>query len=855
VLKQRFIEEARTLRKLATNPYIVQMYEFDELEDGTPFYVMPYIQRTLVDEIGKDPFSQGALADHLQEDYPKRIATTQVINYLKQLSQALCFVHQNGLVHRDIKPANILLNEQNKVQLSDFGIAKLPLSEHSQTGFGMGSKNYMSPEQQESAKHVKPASDIYSLGVLAYRMITGQLPVGRFQDPIEYAPEIGQPLNDLILLAISQNAAQRPVDGTKFLAALNQAIASQENNLPVADNKDDEDTTVWVSQSTSQIKPELIPLNDKIVALLIKQGEIKKTDLPLLQALGNINHVDESGLKTFIEHVIQKQSANSSELQSFILWVNTVNKHFSTGTQISSNADMNILIEVGLSTTNKTPEQLNKIFETKQQEHLSINSDKDNILFQEKQIKGPWIAINLFKNKLSKKSLSLSVLVISFAILMAVYGQYNNHENAISSDKQLWMQAKNNHTIEDYNVYLQKLPEGKYINEAKKSLAELLLKEEILAQSKVNIRQQQITNAQRQLITHGFQLDVNGKLDIRTKRAIEAFQKMEGLVITGNVDELLLDKLTEIYQKKDMRLWQKVQQEHLIAGYQKYHLTFPQGLHVNQAINAIKQLNIETKKIEKQKKQLQEKKRQEVIDQAVNELLSNLVSLPSGKFSMGCNQGGECKEREGPLHTVFMDTYKMMSTEVTFTHWDACVISGGCTLQPKDEGWTRANRPVIGVSYFDIVEQFIPWLNNITGEVFSLPSEAQWEYAAKAGSNTKYAWGNDIDCLKARFSQFSGICGNDRNTSFVKTFDPNKFSLYDMYGNVWEWTNDCWNNNYRGAPNDGSVWNNGNCTAGVIRGGSWLNQASFLRSTSRGRYSRSARSNANGFRLVINTRE
>ena len=862
VLKQRFIEEARTLRKLATNPYIVQMYEFDELEDGTPYYVMPFIRHTLVDEIGKDAFSQGALAELPQEQYPKRIATAQAINYLKQLTQALCFVHQHGLVHRDVKPANILINEQNQVQLSDFGIAKLPLSEHSQTGFGMGSKNYMSPEQQESAKHVKPASDIYSLGVVAYRMLTGQLPVGRFQDPIDYAPEIGQPLNDLIILAISQNVAQRPADGTEFLAALNKAIAYQENNQPV--NGDDEDTAVWGSQSSSQIKAELIPLENKIVALLIKQGEIKATDLPLLQALADINHLDKSGLKTFIEHIIQQQSANSSELQAFILWINTVNKHFSAGTQTSSNEEMNILIEVGLSTTNKTTEQLRTLLEEKQQAYLGASGNKQTNFFPQKQLKALWIKSLLSKNilvkdKLAKKLSSLALLVIAVTVLMLMYGQYNQYENAINSDKKAWAQAKNNNTTQDYNDYLQKSPKGNYLDEAKKALAALLRKEEILAASKVSLRQQQISNVQRQLIKHGFEVDTSGKLDVRTKRAIEAFEKSQSLVITGDVDALLLKKLTEIYQQKDRELWQKGQQAHSIAAYQKYQTSFPQGLHVNQAINAIKQLNIEIKNIAKQKRQAQENQRQEVINQAINELLNNLLTLPSGQFSMGCDHGVACKDKEIPAHSVFITSFRVMTTEVTFTLWDACIISGDCKIQPDDEGWSRGDRPVIGISYLDIVEQFIPWLNKTTGEVFALPSEAQWEYAAKAGSNTTYAWGNDINCLKARFSQFSGLCGNERKTSLVKRFPPNDFGLYDMYGNVWEWTQDCWHHNYHGAPNEGSAWvndkRNGNCDAGVIRGGSWLNQAGFLRAAFRSRYSRSARSNANGFRLVINSKE
>jgi serine/threonine-protein kinase len=519
------------------------------------------------------------------------------------------------------------------------------------------------------------------------------------------------------------------------------------------------------------------------------------------------------------------------------LWVSTVNKHLNTSTKNSYDIDTNVLIEAGLSTTNKTSEQLEAILKAKFE-----NSNKPTNSF-------------LPKGKLPKKLLIVSLLVITLTVLILMYGQYTQHKNEINSDNQAWTLAKKNNTTDDYTTYLQQFPTGNYITEAKKYLADLLRKEKILTASKDSLRQQQIINAQQQLINLDFQVDLSGKIDLRTTLAVKAFEQSENLIITGRIDEFLLKKLTESYQKKDTLLWEKEKLKHSIAGYQKYYTSFPKGLHVNQAINAIKQLKIKTKKIEKEKQQTQEKKRKKIINLAINKLFNNLLTLPSGKFNMGCNQEVDCKENENPIHTVFVKSFRMMATEATFTLWDACVISGDCNVQLKDEGWGRGNRPVIGVSYFDIIEQFIPWLNKATGEVFSLPSEAQWEYAAKAGSNTKYGLGKDIDCLKARFSQFSGICGNDRKTSLVKSFTPNEFGLYDMNGNVWEWTQDCWHNNYRGAPNNGSAWANGECDAGVIRGGSWLNQASFLRTSVRGRYSRSARSNTNGFRLVINAKD
>jgi len=877
VLKQRFIDEAHTLRKLSSNAYIIEMYDFDELEDGTPYYVMPYIQHTLVDELGKDAFSSGALEDTPKEQHPKSITSAQTIHYLMQISQALCAVHENGLVHRDIKPANILINEQNQVQLSDFGIAKLPLSEQSQTGFGMGSRNYMSPEQQESAKHVKPASDIYSLGVLAYRMFTGRLPMGRFQDPIEYAPEIGRPLNELILLSLSQDANLRPINGAEFLSALNLAKTHQKSS-PLDDNQKitqhinegiihnieqnmDEDTLVWSSQSKSPIKPALKPLENKIVELLNKQGEIKQTDIPLLQVLGDIHHLDKSALTTFINYILEQKSAHSSPLQSFIIWVKTVNKHFVAGLEKVSDNDINILMQAGLSTTSQTIEQLTTILNTKQQEHSTENNAEHHIKAvdtpAEKQLTNllspPQVKRYLFNDHQPTKLLFFGAVLLVLTISMAIYGQYKNQQKAISNDHQAWFSAKKENTVISYNRYLQNGSAGNYINEAENKLADLLQTKAVLTASRITLRQQQISNAQHQLIKHGFDLTPTGEIDRRTAHAIEAFEKREGLIVTGEVDEVLLKKLTDSYQQKDAQLWQKVQAEHSIAAYQLYQTRFPQGLNVNQALSTIKQLNNEQENSNKLKREAKERQQQETIEQAIHKLLNNFITLPSGKFTMGCIHEKECKQRETPAHTVSINTFSIMATEVTFALWDACMLSGNCKVNPDDQGWGRGNRPVIGISYFDIVNEFIPWLNNKTGKVFSLPSEAQWEYAAKADSSAKYAWGNNIDCQKAQFSQFSGVCGNDRKTTRVKSFIPNEYGLYDMHGNVWEWTQDCWHNSYSFAPTDGSSWSNADCDAGVIRGGSWLNEANILRSVFRRGNDRSTRSNTKGFRLIINS--
>jgi len=110
---------------------------------------------------------------------------------------------------------------------------------------------------------------------------------------------------------------------------------------------------------------------------------------------------------------------------------------------------------------------------------------------------------------------------------------------------------------------------------------------------------------------------------------------------------------------------------------------------------------------------------------------------------------------------------------------------------------------VINVSYDDITQQYIPWLNQITGQTYRLPSEAEWEYAARAGSTTKYSWGNDIGRNQANCDGCGSEWDNEK-TVRVKSFAANRFGLYDMHGNVWEWTQDCWNDSYIAAPTDGS---------------------------------------------------
>ena len=225
-----------------------------------------------------------------------------------------------------------------------------------------------------------------------------------------------------------------------------------------------------------------------------------------------------------------------------------------------------------------------------------------------------------------------------------------------------------------------------------------------------------------------------------------------------------------------------------------------------------------------------------------------MVYIPTGSFRMGDIQGGG-DSNEKPVHRVSVKAFLMSATEVTFAQWDACAAAGGCSYKPSDSGWGSGSRPVINVSWEDITKQYIPWLNKKTGEQYRLPSEAEWEYAARAGSETKYSWGNSIGNNKANCDGCGSRWDNSQ-TAPVGSFAANAFGLYDMHGNVWEWTQDCWNGSYKDAPSDGTAWLSGNCGRRVLRGGSWNYFPVNLRSAIRYGVTADYRSFNFGFRLA-----
>jgi formylglycine-generating enzyme required for sulfatase activity len=223
--------------------------------------------------------------------------------------------------------------------------------------------------------------------------------------------------------------------------------------------------------------------------------------------------------------------------------------------------------------------------------------------------------------------------------------------------------------------------------------------------------------------------------------------------------------------------------------------------------------------------------------------------VPAGKFIMGAPEsesGPEASER--PQHEVTIaKPFAVSKFEVTFEEWDACVAAAACP-QLQDH-WGRGKMPVINVSWGG-AKQFADWLSRFTGKDYRLLTEAEWEYVVRGGTTSRYSWGDDPGNNNANCDGF-GSQWDGQQTAPAGSFRPNTLGLYDMHGNVWEWVEDKWHDDYHGAPTDGSAWLlGGDPSHRVIRGGSWRNDTDFIRAAVREKRDVNVQFDTLGFRVA-----
>lgn len=224
----------------------------------------------------------------------------------------------------------------------------------------------------------------------------------------------------------------------------------------------------------------------------------------------------------------------------------------------------------------------------------------------------------------------------------------------------------------------------------------------------------------------------------------------------------------------------------------------------------------------------------------------DMVVVPAGSFMMGAPEEDIMRDAdESPQHQVtFKRPFAAGKFAVTFAEWDACVADGGCSAyRPADEEWGRGDHPVINVNWHH-AKAYAAWLSKKTGKTYRLLTEAEREYVTRAGTTTKYWWGDTVTNGQANYY------GSQPRTVPVKSFQPNPWGFYQVHGNVWEWCEDSWHPSYTGAPGDGSAWTDVRADSRVLRGGAWFVVPRRLRASVRYWFKADNRSNYIGFRVA-----
>ena len=382
-------------------------------------------------------------------------------------------------------------------------------------------------------------------------------------------------------------------------------------------------------------------------------------------------------------------------------------------------------------------------------------------------------------------------------------------------DSALWQAVENGNTADDYDVYLNQYPKGKYVALARSRLQKL----------KDDARQQ--AEAAEQSAWQAAE----------SAQTVEAYAAYTRSYPTGRYTALAQTRSNKLRQdaavQEEARLWQaaerggKTEVDAYLAGY-------PSGRYASAA-------NLRLAQIKKEEAEMRPGKAFKDCPEC-----PEVVILPAGSFQMGSSSSEAVRyDDEGPVHTVAIARpFAIGKTAVTQGQWKAIMGSN-----PSHFSSCGDSCPVETVSWND-AQDYVKKLNEKTGKTYRLPSEAEWEYACRAGGQQLYCGSDNIDSV-AWYGNNGQAGGNSSQTTHaVATKQANAWGLYDMSGNVWQWTADCFNASYAGAPTDGNAWNIGDCSWRVLRGGSWFVNPLIARSATRFKFPPGLRNFGGGFRVA-----
>ena len=815
----RFLDEARVMARFK-HPNIVQVQHFFQAH-GTAYIVMEYVEgETLSDFLKR----KGTLTE------------SELKTILLPLLAGLVEVHETGILHRDIKPGNILLRAADgSPVLVDFGAARQAVGERSRSVTAVLTPGYAPIEQYSSRGHQGPWTDIYALGGVCYQALTGKVP-DEAMDRIRQDPTI----------PITEAAKGKATDS--FLSAVDWSLRVEEADRP-------QGVRVWRSALFGEDKvPEPVTEGTPTQTRQAPAPDKKpKTATRWMSAIGVLLLIGAGvwwGMQEYPEWFGQSTEESPAVSEPETLKDMPGESQQESETELSQEA---------VVSTEQTALLEQKQIEQPPPKEPVLSAEKAEVsrllAAAEADLKARRLTSPAGNNAWDRYQ---QVLELEPTNPDAIKGM----ERVIGSYMELFSAAVEDEDFDKATGYLTKIrelhPDSLVLEEGEQSLAaakqaraDRLAEQERQRQAEEDERQAELEQQRiaKAIKEHWTAFEVAFQAQDLNEAASFLVQ-----IRDLNPEEPALAAGEQRLAELERQLIEQIVEEQRVA--------FDAALEAedldeaDDILTMIRDMDPEHRGLAEREERLADV-RQTALER---EYAGEMVDIPGGTFRMG-DLSGEGDDDELPVHTVKVPAFRMGKYEVTFAQWDACVAGGGCGgYRPDDEGWGRDNRPVINVSWDD-AQSFINWLNDKTGGKFRLPTEAEWEYAASAGSTTKYHFGNSESQLcryanhaddSTDYSNRNKACsdGVGRRTATVGRYLPNNYGLHDMHGNVWEWVHDCWNDNYMGAPSDGIAWVSGDCSQRVARGGAWLNLPGGLRASKRTGDIKSGRFSGQGFRLA-----
>ena len=818
----RFLDEARTLARL-DHPRIVRVYRVIEAW-GTAYMVMEYVE-------GRD------LEAALQAEGPWPEA--RVRELLEALLPGVALVHAAGLIHRDVKPANVMLRADGTPVLIDFGSARYAAGAHSHALTSVLTPGYAPQEQYHQASGQQGAwTDVYALGAVAYRALSGQAPVEaprRVEAAARRQPDPLAPVSEAAAGGVSE----------AFGRAVTSALAVFSENRP-------QDVAAWRAQWDAGAVPSPSPSPSPApfpspAPSPSPARPVSSPPVPLPSqgegaALPASGEVRGSFPKT-------RRLRLAAGLAALVL---------AAGVAVWLIVDQR---------PDGAPPDGGRVADLPPGGAVPPPVPPDPAEAEE--------ALGLDRATWRLVQLGLAGAEFDPGVPDGDPGPgtraaLERWQQARGTGATGYLDAESMQELLEAGRRVEaEAEERRLAEEEERRLAEAEAEENRVpippdvspeaAEEALDLDRAGWRRVQEGLVALGLDPGApDGLVGGGTRRAVRAYQEGAGKPATGFVDAADVTALhaaaAEADRVADRRRAeaeaaeverQRLAEAEAAADAERRRAAAAERQRLAAAAAEADRRRAAAAAAEAERRRLAELRRPGRGFRDCD-TCPRMVVIPAGRFQMGSPASEEGRDDdEGPRHEVTLRSFAMGVTEVTFDEWDACLRGGGCRgYRPDDEGWGRGSRPVISISWED-AQAYVRWLSERAGAAYRLPSESEWEYAARAGTETPFHTGATISANQANY----GI-NHGEGTTPTGTFAPNAFGLYDVHGNVQEWVEDCWRA-FDFGPSDGTAWTSGgDCGRRVWRGGSWIDDPRYLRSATRDRYSTAERSVFAGFRVA-----